>query len=210
MAVATENTPTTVLTAVCLPERLLKRQMHELPDNVRTIVQHPDFIALAQQVKQFAGWYRIDANGKLHYVGKVQIRPLATVLAVYCQRICNLKRHTGEAQKAMCDAVEEEALRLVREHMPSGSGFDNGTKLLLPDPLKVRSGKQVDKLVFNTSFHHMNDNGMYTGWTNHSVIVQPDWSGLSVQVTGRDTNGIKEFIGEVFDQALHMPVEVEA
>src|SRR5882672_3309038 len=50
---------------------------------------------------------------------------------------------------------------LVIEHMPSGSGFDAGTIL----DLEKSTG---EKLVFITSFHHMNEHGSYDGWTTLS------------------------------------------
>src|SRR4051812_46888044 len=52
----------------------------------------------------------------------------------------------------------EMAEALTREFMPSGGGFDSGTKL----DAGLSTGK---KLVFHTSFHHMDDNGCYDGWT---------------------------------------------
>lgn len=81
---------------------------------------------------------------------------------------------------------------LVREHLPSGSGFDNGTRI-------AWKLCKLNKLVLRTSFHHMDNNGSYDGWTDHSVIITPDLAhGISVRVTGRDKRDIKEYIAEVF------------
>jgi hypothetical protein len=77
------------------------------------------------------------------------------------------------------------------ESFPSGSGFDSGTKL--------DDSSTPEKLVFTTAFHHMNDGGMYDGWTEHSVIVTPSLEmGYSMRVTGRDRNDIKQYIFECF------------
>lgn len=81
---------------------------------------------------------------------------------------------------------------LVKEHAPSGSGFDNGTTL---DFMASRS----DRLVFNTAFHHMDEHGYYDGWTEHTVIIKPSLQfGFDIAVTGRDRNEIKTYIIETF------------
>lgn len=120
-------------------------------------------------------------------------RRLAQLLVAIdnCQRNGNdewLRRHT-DAMRA-----------LVREHMPSGSGFDNGTKL---DPARS-SG---EKLVFETSFHHMNESGSYDGWTHHEVFVTPSLGfEFKLRVTGRNRNEIKDLIAESFHVALSREV----
>lgn len=90
-----------------------------------------------------------------------------------------------------------ERLRgMMVECLPSGAGFDGGSQLDLDK-------STPDKLVFNTQFHHMNDNGMYVGWTAHSVIVTPSLvHGINIRVTGRNYCGIKERIEETFHDCL--------
>lgn len=85
---------------------------------------------------------------------------------------------------------------IVKDHAPSGAGIDNGTKI----DLEKSNG---DKLVFATSFHHMNDNGMYDGWTEHWVTVRPSLAfGIEISISGRNRNGIKEYIHDVFHTFL--------
>jgi hypothetical protein len=94
----------------------------------------------------------------------------------------------------------EHLLALVAEHMPSGSGFDNGTRL--EDDLTP------NRLVFRVAFHHMNEDGYYDGWTDHVVTVIPSLtSDFNLKISGRDRNDIKEHIGEVFDNALRAEIE---
>jgi hypothetical protein len=89
---------------------------------------------------------------------------------------------------------------LVAEHMPSGSGFDNGTQLDL-----ILS--HVDKLVFKVSFHHMNEVGYYDGWTHHTVTVTPSFiGGFNLRVSGRNLNDIKGYIGDTFAESLSVEV----
>ena len=85
---------------------------------------------------------------------------------------------------------------LVHEHMPSGSGVDNGTSL----NLEKSSG---EKLVFETSYHHMNDAGMYDGWTEHTVVVTASLMfGFNLRITGRNRNDIKEYLVSLFQESL--------
>lgn len=84
--------------------------------------------------------------------------------------------------------------------MSSGAGFDNGT--VLDDT------STTDRLVFRTSYHHMNGDGMYDGWTSHDIVITPSLtSGFDVRVTGKNHNDIKDYIGEVFHTALSEEVE---
>lgn len=82
-------------------------------------------------------------------------------------------------------------IALVRNYAPSGSGFDVGTKF----DFQRSSGK---KLIFYTSFHHMNYNGCYDGWTEHQITVRPEFDGVSITVSGSNRNDIKEYISQLF------------
>src|SRR5215467_7223342 len=52
---------------------------------------------------------------------------------------------------------------ITENFMPSGSGFDRGTKFDF-------DSSHAERLVFDTNFHHMDEHGYYTGWTRHAVI----------------------------------------
>jgi len=80
---------------------------------------------------------------------------------------------------------------IERNLLPTGSGFDNGTTI---DVEK----SSINKIVFNTSFHHMNEHGYYTRWSEHKVTVTPAFNGLNIKVSGRDINDIKEYIADSF------------
>ena len=123
-------------------------------------------------------------------------RPLYQVLATKVSAYLNCVA-TGNAQWR--DRHVEEADRLVRERMPSGSGFDNGTKL-------DWDASRSDRLVFTTAFHHMDEHGGYTRWTEHTVTVRADLcSGFTLVVGGKDHNDIKDYIAETFHDALSRP-----
>ena len=90
--------------------------------------------------------------------------------------------------------------RLIENHMPSGSGFDNGTTL--------DDSTRENRIVFNADFHHMDDAGYYDGWTSHQVIVTPDLSfGFAVRVTGKNRNDIKNYIAETFHHCLSETID---
>lgn len=82
----------------------------------------------------------------------------------------------------------------INDLLPSGSGFDNGTKI---------ESANDSKIVFSTAFHHMDDNGFYCGWTEHKVIITASLQhGFTVGCTGRDKRSIKEYIENVFAEIL--------
>jgi hypothetical protein len=84
---------------------------------------------------------------------------------------------------------------LCRNCLPSGSGIDCGTTL-------DRDRCTESKLVFLLAYHHMNENGMYDGWTEHTVIVTPSFNGIDIRITGRDRNQIKDYLHDVFHHTL--------
>jgi len=85
---------------------------------------------------------------------------------------------------------------LARHFLPSGSGIDCGTKI---DWARTSSAR----LVFLAPFHHMNENGMYDGWTDHSIIVTAGLAlELNIRVTGRNRNNIKDYLAETYQYAL--------
>lgn len=85
---------------------------------------------------------------------------------------------------------------LMREHMPSGSGVDCGTRF-------DWDASTPNRLVLSFSFHHMNAAGYYDGWTEHKAVISPDFvHGFDLRVTGRNRNAIKDCLGELYHSAL--------
>jgi hypothetical protein len=98
------------------------------------------------------------------------------------------------------DRHTETIQQLVRDLLPSGSGWDSGTRIDL-------SESHADKLVFYGTFHHMHESGMYDGWTEHKVIVTPSLSfGIHLRITGSNRNEIKDYLHETFDCALRTAI----
>lgn len=87
--------------------------------------------------------------------------------------------------------------QLVNQFLPSGSGWDNATTF----DFDASTG---DKLVFYGSFHHMDENGYYDGWTDHTITVKASMiHGILLSVSGRNRNDIKEYLYEIFDECLN-------
>ena len=101
-----------------------------------------------------------------------------------------------ESKNIEWEAKHHDTIIALQEHIPHGSGLDNSTELDLEN-------STPEKLVFAADFHHMNGDGYYIGWTDHTVVVKASLQfGIDVKVTGRDRNQIKEYIGEIFQTAL--------
>ena len=94
----------------------------------------------------------------------------------------------------------ESLTDIMREHAPSGSGIDSGTQF-------IESESTDEKLVFQTAFHHMDDNGFYCGWSHHKVIARPSFVfGYSLRITGPNTRDIKDYLMDVFTHFLETEV----
>ena len=89
----------------------------------------------------------------------------------------------------------DDLLEKHEAELPSGAGWDCGTKIDFDKTTDTR-------LVLHGSYHHMNDGGMYDGWTDHSIIVTPTFSGIDVRITGRDRNAIKDYLADLFHEAM--------
>jgi hypothetical protein len=89
---------------------------------------------------------------------------------------------------------------MLKRHLPSGSGIDAGSHLLIEEC-------KSNKLVFSADFHHMTEHGFYDGWSYHQVIVTPSLEfGAVIKITGRDRNNIKEYLAEVFGHTMFLQV----
>lgn len=120
----------------------------------------------------------------------------------YLAQLVQARSNTNHvAGQAMFHLHEEKIEELVKEYMPSGGGFDAGTHI---DFLKSTG----EKLVFKTSFHHMDKQGGYDGWTEHAVTARPSLlHGFTLHISGKDRNDTKGYIGETFFLALERAVD---
>ena len=121
------------------------------------------------------------------------------------QRIASALQAMGNCRKSgnaeWLERHRDTITCLVKNYMPSGSGIDSGTTIDL-------AASKPNRLVFGTGYHHMNDGGMYDGWTTHTVIVTPDLAnGFDLRITGRDRNQIKDYLGDEYHMALSTDID---
>lgn len=122
--------------------------------------------------------------------------PLYREIANILQAVRNCRAAGNREWELKHDDRLDELIDLL----PSGSGLDNGVRLDGP-------ACKSNKLVFMTSFHHMNENGMYDGWTEHAITVAPSFDGIDIHVSGKDRNQTKDYLAEIFHYALTQDVE---
>ena len=109
----------------------------------------------------------------------------------------NIKSKNDKWYSIHRNAVET----IMNNHSPRGSGFDSGTEIDF-------DASKPNKLVFYTHFHHMNENGYYDGWTDHSIIVIPDLvCDFDISVSGSNKNEINDYIAEIFEFFLNKEIE---
>ena len=89
-------------------------------------------------------------------------------------------------------------LAKLQSELPHGSGLDGKVEFVI-DKCDAKC------IVIFVEFHHMNDCGYYDGWTAHEIVATATHCGPIIRVTGRDRNGIKDYLAELFDHALNQP-----
>lgn len=113
-----------------------------------------------------------------------------TVLKAIAERLHSLTSDNKEWRQKAHDCLDS-----LEDFLPSGSGVDSGTKI-------DRERSNVSRLVLTTAFHHMNENGYYDGWTDHTVTIVAELDGYDIRISGRDRNDIKDYLADLFRNAL--------
>ena len=120
---------------------------------------------------------------------------MATLIHEIAQQIAILARGNADHIDMAHDAIG----KLARQFLPSGSGFDCGSQILVEE-------SRPDRIVLLTDYHHMTE-GCYDGWTQHKIILTPSFTkGFDMRITGRNRNEIKEYITDVFHDTLNQQV----
>ena len=104
---------------------------------------------------------------------------------------CHWHKSVNGAFVDQCEGILEK----LQDLLPSGSGFDCGCKIDIP-----KSGST--KVVITFDYHHMNEDGYYTGWTSHTLTVSPTFSGFDMKISGRDRNQAKDYFYDTFSAVL--------
>lgn len=137
---------------------------------------------------------------KLNVVPPESDRPKVPLYVALARAIGAHERSLNAKNQRWADRWEFTIGHFAEVNLPSGSGFDGGSR--------VEFGSSEDQIIIATKFHHMDENGYYTKWTDHNVIVTPSLAhGFKLKVTGRDYNQIKEYIADTFHYALNTLVD---
>ena len=94
-----------------------------------------------------------------------------------------------------------ERLEDYNDNLPSGSGFDSGSKIDF-------DSTNESKITINTSYHFMDQNGFYDGWEDYTIVVKASlFNDFTLTIKGKNRDDIKDYMYEVFDFALREEVE---
>ena len=110
---------------------------------------------------------------------------------------CEWHKTVNENYKAEC----ENRIQKLTNLLPHGSGIDAGCEIDIPN-------SSQKKVVIIFSFHHMDENGYYDGWTDHKLIIKPEFSGYDMRITGVNKNQIKDYLYDTFSYYLDEIVEI--
>lgn len=82
------------------------------------------------------------------------------------KRLAQLIDNYHNCNSKYSEIAEEKIEKLLMDFL-SGSGFDSGTTLNFEE-------SNQNKLVFESAYHHMNENGFYDEWSHFKIIVTPN------------------------------------
>ena len=126
-------------------------------------------------------------------------------VAIDAMQTCQNRTKAGGTDSGWGESWREYIETICREMLPSGGGWNSGTKMDF-------DASQGEKLVLYGSFHHMDENGCYDGWTDHRVTVYPSMiHRISLAISGRNRNDIKDYLYDRFRCALEadMPDSIQ-
>lgn len=111
---------------------------------------------------------------------------------------CDWHKQVNEAFRPEC----EDRIGRLEYLLPRGFGVDSGCTIDVEN-------SSSDKVIINFSWHHLNQDGYYDGWTDHKLIVKPKlWNDFDMRITGSNRNGIKDYLYDLFDSYLKMEVDL--
>ena len=91
------------------------------------------------------------------------------------------------------NSLKWEDLKLLNELLPNGNLIrrEGGTMILLKST--------ETKIVIDTAYWHYET----SRWTEHQVVITPNFEGgINIRITGKNEDNIKEYLHEIFREAL--------
>lgn len=92
---------------------------------------------------------------------------------------------------------------LCENMLPSGSGIDSGIQFDFEN-------SKMDRLVLNSSYHSMDENGYYDGWIDFKIIIKPSLSfNFTLDIIGKfgKKQDIKDYLNDTIHYHLHQFVD---
>lgn len=107
-------------------------------------------------------------------------------------RNCEWLKTVNEQYKNQClDNIEK-----LEKRLPCGSGIDSGCKI-------DADNSGINKVIITFGYHFMNENGYYDGWTDYKLIITPAFLGINMKIAGKNRQGIKDYLYDLFDVKLN-------
>lgn len=101
-------------------------------------------------------------------------------------------------------AKKTKELSLLQELLPNGYGIreHEGLAVILLESTKKR-------IVIETTYWHPNDSYETSRGTVHQVVITPSFEDeINIRVTGQNENNVKEYLEDIFREALMKEYEV--
>jgi len=99
----------------------------------------------------------------------MKAKTLIQAIASEVTRYYNIAKMGGDTSKVQACLDQLEGM------LPSGSGIDCGTGIVVDN-------STATKIVLYVEYHHMNEHGMYCGWSGHKLIVAPAFDGIDIDL----------------------------
>lgn len=117
-------------------------------------------------------------------------------------RLAALKSCEEKGNNEWADKHEEAIENIITDYLPQGSGIDSGNKFDF--------GRSTpDKLVIESSYHVMDENGFYNGWIDYTATVEPSLLfDFTVSIRGKfgKRQDIKEYLEELYTNAIRQEI----
>lgn len=99
----------------------------------------------------------------------------------------------------------EDEINKIIDSLPHGSGIDGKTEFNFEESKK-------HKLIINSGYHRMDENGFYDGWVDFKVIIQPGWDCPNINIKGnfgKKYDILKNYLEELFYEDLTNEWKIE-
>lgn len=116
----------------------------------------------------------------------------STIIAIKnCEKSGN--QEWLEKHKDTLHDIEENTL-------PHGGGIDSGCKI------NVEKSNE-NKIVIDVPYHCMDENGFYGGWRDYQIVIKANLAfDFTVDIKGRDYNGLKDYLVDIFHHVMNEEV----